>query len=175
MDHDYLQFAVDLQKELDLHFLDQSEGGYFFTGDYTDLHMARLKESYDGAVPSGNSVELTNLITLWKLTGESSYLEHASGIESVFGENVSGSPRGYSMMLSGIMYGQQGGTEVELEGDTDNPVMLDILDVLRSGYRPWTTVKFAEASSGLPVKAFVCRNGTCSLPVETAGELVDAL
>ena len=175
LDHLYLQFAVDLQNELDLHFLDQSGGGYFFTGDYTDLHMSRLKESYDGAVPSGNSVELINLITLWKLTGESSYLEHASGIESAFGENVSSSPRGYSMMLSGIMYGQQGGTEVELEGSPDDPVMLDILDVLRTEYRPWTTVKLSEASGRSSVKAFVCRDGTCSLPVETADELIDVL
>ncbi|MCK5130973.1 MAG: thioredoxin domain-containing protein [Candidatus Sabulitectum sp.] len=88
LNREYLQFAIDLQRELDMHFADQSDGGYFFTADYADLQIARLKESYDGAVPSGNSLELTNLISLWKLTGDSSYLEQASGIESAFSGSV---------------------------------------------------------------------------------------
>ncbi|MCK5787284.1 MAG: thioredoxin domain-containing protein, partial [Candidatus Sabulitectum sp.] len=175
LNSEYLQFAIVLQRELDLHFADQSVGGYFFTADYADPQIARLKESYDGAVPSGNSVELINLISLWKLTGDPSYIEQASGIEAAFGGSVAAAPRGYSMMLSGIMYASQGGIEVELQGDSDDPLMLEMLAVLRSGYRPWTTIKISEPLDSSAVSALVCRNATCSLPVGSASELRNLL
>jgi len=175
LNSEYLQFAVDLQRELDMHFADQLSGAYFFTADYADPQIARLKESYDGAVPSGNSVELTNLITLWKLTGDPLYLEAASGIESAFGASVAAAPRGYSMMMSGIMFAGYGGTEVELRGSLNDPEMQNMLSVLRTGYRPWTTIKISEPLNASTVSALVCRNGTCSLPVGSAEELHDLL
>jgi uncharacterized protein YyaL (SSP411 family) len=185
----YLTVAVELQRVLDNRFADESGGGYFFTGDYADPQIPRLKESYDGAVPSGNSVELGNLITLWKITGNPGYLESASGIESSFGASVSAEPTAYSMLLSGIMYGRNGGTEVLLVGEIDDPVLLEMLTVLRTGYRPWTTVLLMDPAdiAGGPAwapdisdvsivpAAYVCRGGACSLPVGTALELEELL
>ncbi len=185
----YLNTAVELQSVLDNHFADESGGGYFFTGGYADSQIPRLKESYDGAVPSGNSVELTNLITLWKITGDARYMESASGIELAFGASVSASPTAYSMLLSGIMYGRDAGTEVLLVGEPDDPVLLEMLTVLRTEYRPWMTVLLADPAdiaggpawvpdiSDVPVipAAFVCRGGTCSLPVGSALELTELL
>ncbi len=175
LDHGYLQFAIDLQARLDLSFRDQSGGGYFFTGDDLDMQIARLKESYDGALPSGNSVELLNLITLSKLTGESSYMERAGEIEGSFGASAAATPRSYSMMLSGILYGQQVGSEVLLSGSLNDPLLQDMLDVVRTNYRPWTTVQFSERPDGEKSEASVCRNGTCNLPVETVKGLRDLL
>lgn len=175
LNSEYLQFAIDLQRELDLHFADQPGGGYFFTADYADPQIARLKESYDGAVPSGNSVELINLISLWKLTGDPLYMERASGIEAAFGGSVASAPGGYSLMLSGIMYASQRGTEIELQGSLNDPLMQDMLAVLRTGYKPWTTIKIFEPLNNSAVLALVCRNGTCSLPVGTVSELRDLL
>ncbi len=94
----YLHTAIELQGALDNHFADDSGGGYFFTGDYADPKIPRLKESYDGAVPSGNSVELGNLISLSKITGDPRYMESASRIESAFGASVSAAPTAYSML-----------------------------------------------------------------------------
>ena len=185
----YLNTAIELQGVLDSHFADPSGGGYFFTGDHADPQIPRLKESYDGAVPSGNSVELSNLITLWKITGDSRYIESASGIESAFGASLSTSPTAYSMLLSGIMYGRDGGTEVLLVGERDDPVLLEMLAALHAEYRPWMTVLFldpADIADGpawvpdisditvLPA-AYVCRGGACRLPVGTALELTELL
>ena len=185
----YLNTAIELQGVLDSHFADKSGGGYFFTSDYADSHIPRLKESYDGAVPSGNSVELCNLITLWKITGDARFMESASGIESAFGASVSTAPTAYSMLLSGIMYGRDGGTEVLLAGEPDDPVLLEMLAVLRAEYRPWTTVMIMDPAdnTGGPAwvpdisdasvipAAYVCRGGACSLPVGTAMELTELL
>ncbi len=181
----YLDIAIELQSVLDNHFADESGGGYFFTGDLADPQIPRLKESYDGAAPSGNSVELHNLITLWKITGDPRYMESASRIESAFSASVSITPAAYSMLLSGIMYGRNGGTEVLLVGEPDDPAALEMLAVLRADYRPWMTVLLMDPSdthhgpawvrdisdaSAIPA-AYVCRGGACSLPVGTAMEL----
>jgi len=186
LQYEYLQFAVDLQAELDRYFADSAGGGYYFSADYADLRVARLKEAYDGAVPSGNSVEITNLITLWKLTGDSEYLQSASGIQRAFGPQVSAAPQGYSMMLSGIMYAENGGTEVLLTGDLSDQALVEMLGVVRSGYRPWTTVMLAEPSRGYPswiadthgdspAAGYLCTGGTCSLPVENGAALEELM
>lgn len=171
LDHRYLNLSMDLQSELDQHFADQSGGGYFFTGDYIRQPVTRIKESYDGAVPSGNSVELINLITLWKLTGDISYRERAEAMEAGFGSSVALNPLACSMMLAGIMFGQQKGTEVVLAGALDDRVMREMLQVLRSDFRPFTTVMLDADSGNTAVQASLCMNGACSLPVETAEEL----
>ncbi len=79
------------------------------------------------------------------------------------------------MMLSGIMYGRQGGTEVLLTGSPEDSELLDMLEVLRTGYTPWTTVMLADSSGAMGVEASMCRNGSCHLPVKTAEELRDIL
>jgi uncharacterized protein YyaL (SSP411 family) len=125
---------------------------------------------------------MTNLINLWKLTGDSEYLQSASGIQQAFSAQVSAAPQGYSMMLSGIMYGENTGTEVLLTGKLNDPAMVEMLGVVRSGYRPWTTVMLAVPERGYPswitgthtdssAVAYLCTGGACSLPVEGAAAL----
>jgi uncharacterized protein len=182
MQQEYLSAAIELQGFLDAHFRDDSGGGYYFTSDSAGPQIPRLKESYDGAVPSGNSIELLNLITLWKLTGRQSYLESASGIEAAFASNISSSPSAFSMMTAGVMYGQTGGTEVILVGSPNDPIIIEMMEVLRYGYRPWTTVSLIDPDctssfpawvpdsslTGEEASAYVCRGGTCSLPVSSS-------
>jgi uncharacterized protein len=53
-------------------------GGYFDTLENQSDLFVRVRSTYDGAVPSGNSVMLNNLIDLHELTGEASYLDDAA-------------------------------------------------------------------------------------------------
>jgi hypothetical protein len=53
-------------------------GGYFDTlADQDDLFV-RLRSTYDGAVPSGNSLMVHNLIDLFELTEDRAYLQQAA-------------------------------------------------------------------------------------------------
>ncbi|GJM91952.1 hypothetical protein PR202_ga08375 [Eleusine coracana subsp. coracana] len=58
---DWLLWAIQLQDEL---FLDKQGGGYFNTPGEDPSVLLRVKEDYDGAEPSGNSVAAINLIRL---------------------------------------------------------------------------------------------------------------
>jgi uncharacterized protein YyaL (SSP411 family) len=63
-------------------FLDKQGGGYFNTPGEDPSVLLRVKEDYDGAEPSGNSVAAINLIRLSsifdvsKSTGYKSSVEH---------------------------------------------------------------------------------------------------
>uniref|UniRef100_A0A0E0JTC2 Spermatogenesis-associated protein 20-like TRX domain-containing protein n=1 Tax=Oryza punctata TaxID=4537 RepID=A0A0E0JTC2_ORYPU len=58
---EWLMWAAQLQDEL---FLDKQGGGYFNTPGEDPSVLLRVKEDYDGAEPSGNSVAAINLIRL---------------------------------------------------------------------------------------------------------------
>src|SRR5205085_1672721 len=45
-------------------FADTKAGGFFFTSDDHESLLARPKDPYDGALPSGNSVAIRNLVAL---------------------------------------------------------------------------------------------------------------
>ena len=66
----YLAAAVDLHRiQIEL-FWDDSGGGFFMTAKDSEELIARPKDLYDGAVPSGNSVALLNLLRLGKMCGK---------------------------------------------------------------------------------------------------------
>ncbi|MCK7518514.1 MAG: hypothetical protein MZV64_12740 [Ignavibacteriales bacterium] len=66
-DPDRLEAAIELARQAIELFWDGEEGGFFFAA--APEAGPRRKEIYDGAVPSGNSVMLTNLLRLGRLSG----------------------------------------------------------------------------------------------------------
>ena len=72
-DAKYLQAAIHRAKQMLELFEDKNKGGYFMTAFDGEQLIARPKETYDGAMPSGNSVAAMVLQTLASLTGERSW------------------------------------------------------------------------------------------------------
>lgn len=67
---DYLKKAAHYcRRALEL-FEDSEKGGYYLYGKENESLIARPKETYDGAIPSGNSVMAYNLVKLWQITGQ---------------------------------------------------------------------------------------------------------
>jgi uncharacterized protein YyaL (SSP411 family) len=65
----YLKAAVALNQAMLDHF-GASDGGFYFTRDDGERLLARQKQVYDGAVPSGNSAALLNLVRLARTMGD---------------------------------------------------------------------------------------------------------
>jgi uncharacterized protein YyaL (SSP411 family) len=61
---EWLKWAKELQQKQDELFLDTAKGGYFEVTGKDESILLRMKEDYDGAEPSGNSVSAMNLIRL---------------------------------------------------------------------------------------------------------------
>ncbi len=98
-DPQYLDVAVEMSVQLAEHFWDASSGGFFLTADDAEPLIARLKDAYDSALPSGNSVAMLNLLRLGGLTGKDELRTRAFATARAFSEDVIPSPVGHTQML----------------------------------------------------------------------------
>lgn len=65
-DYNYLKKALMLNEEMIKYFWDKENGGFFMLSSDSEKLIIRSKDSYDGAMPSGNSVAVMNMARLLK-------------------------------------------------------------------------------------------------------------
>jgi uncharacterized protein YyaL (SSP411 family) len=98
----YLQTAVDLATRGFERFEDHDSGGFFSTEpDAPDLFL-RVKDDYDGAEPSGNSVATDVLLRLAHLTGNIEFQRRAEKSLQAFGPKIKAQPAIAPQMLVAI-------------------------------------------------------------------------
>jgi uncharacterized protein YyaL (SSP411 family) len=95
----WLERALELAAVVQNEFADQASGGYFMTGSRHEELIAREKPAHDGAIPSGNSVMIMNLLRLHALTDESAHQEQAERALAAFAVTLSSAPTALSEML----------------------------------------------------------------------------
>ncbi|KUO66628.1 MAG: hypothetical protein APF84_04110, partial [Gracilibacter sp. BRH_c7a] len=115
---EYLQQALKLQDEQERLFRDHTNGGYYFTGSDAEELLLRPKETYDGAIPSGNSLSAYNLARIWKITGEKKYRELVEQQMNFFKAIVDDYPPGYTALLQALQFVVNEGEELVLTGST---------------------------------------------------------
>ncbi len=187
----YLTAALEFNEVLLKHFLDKENGGFYFTADDAEDVLVRKKEIYDGAIPSGNSVQMLNLLRLSRITGNMEFEEIARGISRAFSGVVSASPAAYCMLMSALDLAS-GSTEVVIAGDLNAEDTKAMLAALRREFLP-DMVVIHRPMGELPeicniagytlsltpgegrAKAYVCQNFKCDLPVTDTGEMIELL
>lgn len=73
----YLEKAIRYCKKTITDFGDREQGGFYLYGKENEQLIVTPKETYDGAIPSGNSVMAYNLVKLWNLLLEDEWQEEA--------------------------------------------------------------------------------------------------
>ncbi len=102
-DEKYLERALKLNEKTLSHFYDYDNGGFYFNGKDNEQLIMRPKESYDGAMPSGNSVMAYNLDRLSKLT-KNEELYKLSESQQKYMSGVSDDyPAGFSFFLLSLL------------------------------------------------------------------------
>jgi uncharacterized protein YyaL (SSP411 family) len=135
-DPEHLDDAVKIASSMIDRFLDKENGGFFFTPDHGEELLIREKEAYDGAMPSGNSMAMTALIRLSRMTGETRFEEIAVNIGKAFTADLEKAPWGFSQMLSGFMHGQGPSKEIVIVGSKTNKKTEEMVDIARKTYFP---------------------------------------
>ena len=90
------------QKAMDS-FYDKENGGFYLYGKDNEALILRPKETYDGAVFSGNSAMAYNLVQLFYLTGEDKYGEIAEKQLKFLVSEARDYPSGYAMFLIALL------------------------------------------------------------------------
>ncbi len=186
----FLSWAVELADEAIRSFWDREEGGFFFTSP--DLHRdlpTRRKELYDGAIPSGNSVMVRNLVRLGHLLGRHDLEEKARQSVEAFSGMLSRQPAAYTQLLVGLDLAFGPTSEAVVAGRKDAPDTRALFDVLREGFRPDMVILFRPAEESGPeivrlapyseamvavegkATAYVCSNQSCERPTTDPEEL----
>jgi uncharacterized protein YyaL (SSP411 family) len=97
-----LDQATKLADQMVASFADERAGGFFFTaGDHESL-LARPKEPYDGALPSGNAIAVLTLLELAEATGRPELLDVAARALNALSPALSRTPAGVPMLLAAL-------------------------------------------------------------------------
>lgn len=101
---EYLEKAIRLSKKFISRFWDQDNGGFFLTDSNAEKLLGRQKQIYDGAIPSSNSVAMTTLIRLSKLTGNTEFEDYANSIGEYFSSDLIRSGASITHGLQAVQY-----------------------------------------------------------------------
>lgn len=99
----YLERAGIICQEAKRQFADKKGAGYYQYGTQNDKLITRLKETYDGALPSGNSVMAYCLVRLSQLGDGNNYSREAERQLAFLSAKAEGYPVGYSMFLTALL------------------------------------------------------------------------
>lgn len=100
-DEKYLTLAKKLVKKVFEEFKDDKEDGLYFSDERAEKLVLRLKDYYDGAIPSGIAFVLVDLMKLYRLTEEKEYIERIKSLFNSFGEEINENPLAYLYSLIG--------------------------------------------------------------------------
>jgi uncharacterized protein YyaL (SSP411 family) len=189
----YIQIALELSEHMLKHFWDNRSGGFFFTPDDGEKLIVRKKELYDGALPSGNSVAMSDLLRLARFTGESNLDEKASVIDNAFSELVKQFPSGYTQFLTAVDFGIGPSFEIVITGPSGGRDTTEMLAALRKTFVPNRVLLFRPTDQDPPdidnvakfikkhepidgkATAYVCQDHFCKIPTTDVDEMLKML
>ena len=181
-DINYLKVALELSEDLISHFWDKNNGGFYFSADDSEGLLVRQKDIYDGAIPSGNSVAMLNLLRMGRITANADYEKKAAKIGRFFYENVSQLTSTYTQLMVAVDFAVGPSYEVVIVGGSQANDTKKILAAIRGQFIPNKIVvlrpidmelppiddisKFTKYHSSIDGKAtaYVCHNYSCQLP-----------
>lgn len=182
----YLQNAVRRARQMVELFEDRERGGYFITASDAERLIARPKETYDGAMPSGNSAAAAVLQRLASLTGESFWRDAADRqLRFIAGESEH-YPAGYGFaltVLADALYPHRelvcavsAGVPRELEAYLKTHPAEELTVLVKTAENAEALAACAPFTGNYPLPSsgaawYFCENGACRAPVSNFREL----
>jgi uncharacterized protein len=183
-DPTYLQRAVGWQCALERHYTDTATGRYFLTADDAEGLVVRPHSTLDEAIPNHNGLIAQNLVRLAALTGDARWRERVDnlfdGLLPLAVENVFS-----HMSVLNALDLRLRAAEIVVTGPNTAALSRAALSIpyldrimiraptdadLAPDHPARAKIKAAPAGA-----AFVCVGERCSLPVEAAEALADAV
>ena len=176
-DAKYLERAIALEDEA-LKLFRDSEGRFYVTS--TNELLVRPRETGDGALPSGNSVQLMNLIRLARITARDDYAKHADALLRSVADEASLAPVAYTGLLSALDFVLGPSYEVVLAGKDVSALRRAVFAAFVPNKVVLGQSKFAPyTKEQKPIRgratAYVCTNYLCKLPTTDAAKVSELL
>jgi len=175
-----LQFALDLAQRGLTRFEDRDAGGFFSTEAGASDVLFRIKDDYDGAEPSGNSVATDLLLRLAHITGRTHFADQAARSLRAFAPKMKAQPSIAPQMLVALRRWLAEPEQViirchELSAESDQlereytsksspaSIVLSISDRCAQDLQDVSSFLAGLERRGR-ITVYECRNFTCQLP-----------
>lgn len=189
-DLDWLTKARAVAENMFELFWDEQIGGFFFSGSDAEALIVREKEVYDGAMPSGNSTALQQLLKLSRMIGRQDWIETLEKMFSAFYVDVSSYPSGHTAFLQGLLSQYAVKREIIILGKKGDPQKEQLLQALQKRFMPFDIILTAETGQELARLApfakdyktindsttvYICENYSCRQPITNLDEAMEQL
>jgi len=167
LDINYLQKAEKFCKETVRLFMDDKNGGFYLSDPNSTELFVNPKETYDGAIPSGNSIMTYNLVRLYRITEKEEYKELLEKQITFMSAKTYDYPSGNSMFLIAMLLYEDyvPHITIALKDHAD-------LEQIRAKLPFIANVSIATDSTKYPLlnnqtTFYVCKNHNCLPPSNT--------
>jgi uncharacterized protein len=189
----HLESAITLTNRMRDLFEDTAHGAFFTTVAGDTSLVLRMKDDYDGAEPSGNSMALLDLLRLAHLTDRSEYRDAAARTMHALSPKMVNQPVAVPQMLAALEYSLATKREVVIAGSRESAATDAMLKELRAHFLPYTITLLVDSDAtrtqlaplfpaaaamreinGSPA-AYVCENYACQLPTTELSKFIELL
>ena len=132
----HLDFACELAEAMLARFYDPANGGFWQSpADAGDL-ILRIKDDYDGAEPSGNSVAALTLLKLAAITGRTGFRQAAEATLQLSAARLQTQPAALACLLQALDFWLDEPRRVVVAGDENLPAFGELLRAAHAVYQP---------------------------------------
>ena len=189
----WLEWARDLQAQLDDRFWDDTHGGWFSTTGDDPSVLLRMKEDYDGAEPAAGSVAVATALRLVHLAPEPGLVARIERALARGGPTIGQAARAVPFLLADLATYHAGLRQIVIVGPPDDEATLALQAVVAQRYLPFSIVVPVAPGHGqarlahlLPFletlvmrdqrpTAYVCEGFACQAPTTDPEELARQL
>lgn len=150
-----------------------NNGGFYLYGNNSEELILRPVESYDGAMPSGNSLMAYNFVKLSLITSNEEYKHLAVQQLDFISSEASDYPANHAMFLLALLEYNEPPTKITIVKSKED-VKISPLD-----FPPDTVINFLpEPTKEFPLKNkkvtyYVCKNNSCLPPTNDLNEIIN--
>jgi uncharacterized protein YyaL (SSP411 family) len=172
-DPDWLAWAIELQARQDALFFDEEISAYLGSAEGDPLVPLRLRDDYDGAEPSANSVSALNLLRLGWMLHDDTFIERARRIVGSFSAILRGMPSAVPKMLCALDMLLAPARQCVIAGGREAADTAALAHAVRRKFEPNRVLLLAghtESTKGMhPIDGkaalYICKDFTCQAPV----------
>ncbi|WP_420402175.1 thioredoxin domain-containing protein [Flagellimonas sp.] len=177
-DEKWLNHSKKLVEYAKVHFLDPKSGMFFYTSDADTSLIRRSIETVDKEISSSNSIMAKNLLKFHKLYPDEGYGDMAKQMLKNVQDDFVESAQGYANWMNLVLFENQNFYEIAVVGENYKTLGKEIsktyipnsilVGSAKDGPVELLTNRYAEGETFV----YVCIEGTCKLPVQTADKAV---
>ena len=180
----HLGFAIELAEAMIAKFYDAVQGGFWQSPAGTDDLILRVKDDYDGAEPSGNSVAALALLKLAAITGREDFRLPVQATLQLLASRLQSQPAALSGMLQAVDLWLNEPLRVVVAGKSDDGEFQKLLRAAHSVYQPnkiilGNTGPVQEFARTLPAQpgavVYLCTGKACQPPTNEVARLKELL